>query len=178
MAGIFTRKNIAEVLNDENATPEEKTEKLYSLYGRAISDGYIAKSAAQAALDDAVEKAKNEAVKDIKLPDVKDSIEYKDLLSKFDAYKTKQDARYSADYASVKPKFFEQVYDRIDRTEGAKPLAEQLETLKKEYEEYFNASDPKPAAPQFGGKSEGSLPKGDGEGSFAKYWGYENVQKG
>lgn len=174
MAGIFTRKTIAAILNDEGLTPEERTDQIFSLYGRAVDDGYITKSAAQAATNAAIEEAKAQAVKEFKLPDVKDSPEYKDLQSRFDAYKTKQDARTSADFASVKPKFFDAVYDRIDRSDGAKPINEQLETLKKDYEEYFNAAEQKPSAPQFGGQSEGSLPKGDGEGSFAKFWGYEN----
>ena len=49
MAGIFTRKAIAAILSDENLTPEERTDQLFSLYGRSIDDGYITKSAAQAA---------------------------------------------------------------------------------------------------------------------------------
>ena len=81
MAGIFTRKAIAAILNDEALTPEERTDQLFSLYGRALDDGYVTKSAAQAATNAAVETAKAEAVKDFKLPDVKESPEYKDLFA-------------------------------------------------------------------------------------------------
>ena len=54
MAGIFTRKAIAAILGDENLTPEERTDQLFSLYGRALDDGYITKGAAQAAQDAAI----------------------------------------------------------------------------------------------------------------------------
>lgn len=178
MAGIFTRKAIASILNDEALTPEERTDQLFSLYGRAIDDGYVTKNAAQAAQDAAVEAAKAQAVSNFKAPDVKESEEYKTLVSQFDAYKTKQEARLSVDFAGVKQKFFDAVYDRIDRSEGAKPISEQLTEIQKDYEEYFNPEEPKPPqpAPQFGGKTSGSMPTGDGEGTFAKYWGY--TQKG
>lgn len=179
MAGIFTRKEIAKILNDENLTPEERTDQLFSLYGRALDDGYITKNAAQAATNAAVEAAKAEAVKEFKAPDVRESAEYKDLFGRFEAYKTKQEARLSADYAGVKPKFFDAVYDRIDRADGAKPVKEQLDAMRQEFEEYFTptAPEPKPAQPQFGAQVQGTLPTGDGEGSFAKYWGYDKFKK-
>lgn len=177
MAGIFTRKAIAAILNDEALTPEERTDQLFSLYGRALDDGYVTKSAAQAATNAAVETAKAEAVKDFQLPDVKESPEYKDLFGRFEAYKTKQEARLSADYAEVKPKFFDAVYDRIDRADGAKPVKEQLDLMRKDYEEFFNVAPEKPQQPQFAGKAEGSMPTGNGEGSFAKFWGYDKQRK-
>lgn len=180
MAGIFTRKAISTILNDENLTPEERTDQLFSLYGRALDDGYITKSAAQAATAAAVEEAKEQAAKEIKLPDVKESEEYKKLSSQFDAYKVRQEARFSDDFAAVKPKFFDAVYDNIDHSEGAKPISEQLLEIQKKYEEYFiptpPSPEPAPRAPQFADKAEGTLPKGDGEGSFGRYWGY--TQKG
>lgn len=174
MAGIFTRKAIAAILNDEALTPEERTDQLFSLYGRAIDDGYVTKSAAQAATEAAIETAKAQAVRDFKAPDVKESEEYLSLMNQFDAYKTKQEARLSADFANVKQKFFDAVYDRIDRSEGAKPISEQLTEIQKNYEEYFNPTEAKtaPPAPQFSEKTSGSMPTGDGEGTFAKYWGY------
>lgn len=179
MAGIFTRKSLTAILNDEALTPEERADQIFSLYGRALDDGYVTKSAAQAAQTAAVEEAKAQAVKDFKLPDVKESEEYKALQAQFDGYKTKQEARSSADYATVKPKFFDTVYDRIDRADGAKPISEQLAEIKKNFEEYFNPDtpeQPKPAVPQFGAKSEGAMPKGEGEGTFAKYWGYKRKE--
>ena len=179
MAGIFTRKAIAAILNDENLTPEERTDQLFSLYGRALDDGYITKSAAQAATTSAVEEAKVQAVKDYKAPDPTESDAYKKLLGDFNAYKAKQDARLSEDFANVKPKFFDAVYDRIDRADGAKPVKEQLETLKQSYEEFFNPqTEPKTATnvPQFGNQTKGAMPTGDGAGTFAKYWGYSDTK--
>lgn len=175
MAGIFTRKTIASILNNEDLTPEERTDQIFSLYGRAVDDGYITKTAAQAATDAAVEKAVADATKDVKAPDPKESPEYKELASKFDAFKVRQEARTSADFASVKPKFFDQVYDRIDRADGAKPINEQLETLRKDYEEYFNPTEEKPA-PQFGEQTKGEMPKGNEERSFSKFWGYNKKE--
>ena len=43
MAGIFTRKALSAILAEET-TPEEKVDALFSLYGRAIDDGYVTKS--------------------------------------------------------------------------------------------------------------------------------------
>lgn len=181
MAGIFTRKAIAAILNDEALTPEERTDQLFSLYGRALDDGYITKSAAQAATNAAVETAKAEAAKDFQIPDARESDAYKELQGKFDAYKQRQEARLSPDYAEVKPKFFDAVYDRIDRADGAKSVKEQLDAMRGEFEEYFNtpAQEQKATQPQFGEQAEGSMPTGSGEGSFAKAWGYDKfTQKG
>ena len=105
---------------------------------------------------------------------VKESEEYKALQADFDGYKTRQDARTSEDFKGVKAKFFDTVYDRIDRSEGAKPVPEQLAAMKKDYEEYFIAEDPAPAKPQFGAKPAGSMPKGE-EGAVAAFndaWGF------
>ena len=174
MAGIFTRKAVAAILNDENLTPEERTDQLYSLYGRSIDDGYITKSAAQAAQDAAIGQAKETWLKELPKVNVKESDEYKALQTEFDGYKTMQNARTSADYAEVKPKFFDRVYSMIDRADGAKPVPEQLAAIKAEYEEYFKAADPAPNRPQFGAKPEGTMPKGD-EGAVAAFtnaWGF------
>lgn len=175
MAGIFTRRAISSILNNEDLTPEERTDQLFSLYGRALDDGYITKSAAQAATDAAVEAAKTQAIKDYQPPNVLDSNEYKTLLNDFNKYKEKQDARLSADFSEVKPKFFDAVYDRLDRSENAKPITEQLAEIKNTFEEYFNPTttgETKPTKPQFGEQAQGAMPTGEGEGSFAKYWGY------
>ena len=176
MAGIFTRKALADVLNGES-TPEEKVDAIYSLYGRAIDDGYVTKAAANAAKQDAIEQAKVEALKDAPKPDVKESDEYKTLQAEYSAYKTKQEARSSADYAGVKPKFFDAVYDRIDRADGAKPIAEQLQAMRAEYEEFFTPEepgkdDPKPGKPQFGDETGGGMPGGKKDNSMLDAWGY------
>ena len=175
MAGIFTRKEISKILSDENLTPEERADQIFSLYGRALDDGYITKGAADAAQKAAIETAKEAWAKEQKPVNVKETAEYIELQTKFDGYKTKQTARTSAEYAEVKPKFFDRVYDLIDHADGAKPVNEQLAELKKEYEEYFNpAEDPNAKKPQFGAKPEGTMPKGE-EGAVAAFqnaWGF------
>lgn len=175
MAGIFTRKEISKILSDENLTPDERADQIFSLYGRALDDGYVTKGAADAAQKAALETAKEAWQKEQKPVNVKETQEYIDLQNQFEGFKTKQTARTSAEYAEVKPKFFDRVYDLIDRADGAKPVTEQLADLKKEYEEYFNtqAADPAPK-PQFGAKPEGTMPKGE-EGAIAAFknaWGF------
>lgn len=175
MAGIFTRKALADVLNGES-TPEEKVDAIYSLYGRAIDDGYVTKAAANAAKQDAMEQAKAEALQNAPKPNILDSEEYKALQANFDAYKTKQEARTSADYADVKPKFFDAVYDKIDRGENAKPIAEQMQTMRENFAEFFTTQeqpdDKKQGKPQFGDNTGGGQPSGEKGVSLADAWGY------
>lgn len=174
MAGIFTRKEISKILSNEDLTPEERADQIFSLYGRALDDGYVTRNAAEAAQSAAIESARKEWEKNIPKPNVLESEEYKKLLGEYDGYKAKQTARNSAEFAGIKPKFFDRVYDLIDRADGAKPVTEQLAELKKDYEEYFNAADPAPNKPQFGAKPEGTMPKGE-EGAVAAFtnaWGF------
>lgn len=177
MAGIFTRKELTKILSDENLTPEERADQIFSLYGRSLDDGYVTKGAAEAAQKAALETAKEAWQKEQKPVNVKEAPEYIELQNKFDGYKTKQSARTSAEYAEVKPKFFDRVYDLIDRADGAKPVKDQLAALKQDYEEYFisePAADPAPKFPQFGAKPEGAMPKGE-EGAIAAFkdaWGF------
>ena len=138
-----------------------------------MDDGYITKNAADAAQNAAIESARKEWEKNKPEPNILESEEYKKLQGEFEGYKAKQTARNSEDFKEVKSKFFDRVYDLIDRADGAKPVSEQLAALKKDYEEYFNAADPAPNKPQFGAKPEGSMPKGE-EGAvaaMAKAWG-------
>ena len=177
MAGIFTRKSVAEILNNADLTPEERTDQIFSLYGRAVDDGYITKSAAQAAQTAAIETAREAWTKEQPKPNVTESEEYKALQGEYEGYKAKQTARNSEEYKDVKPKFFDRVYDLVDRADGAKPVTEQLAEMRKEYEEYFVAppADPAPKQlPQFGAKPEGAMPKGE-EGAVAAFtnaWGF------
>ena len=180
MAGIFTRKAVSAILNDEGLTPEERTDQLYSLYGRAIDDGYVTKSAAQAAQDAAVAQAKTDALKDYKAPDAKETAEYKALQQQFDAFKAMQEARSAEDFADVKPKFFDTVYGMLDHAEGAKPVKDQLADIKGKYEEYFTATQEKqePAGkPQFGAQTQGSAPTGKTGNSFMDTWGFVPPKK-
>ena len=176
MAGIFTRKAIAGILNDENLTPEERTDQLFSLYGRSLDDGYITKSAAQAAQQAAIDTARADWEKTQPKPNVMESDEYKALQGEYEGYKAKQTARNSEDFKDVKPKFFDRVYDLVNRADGAKPVTEQLADMRKEYEEYFISAqaDPAPKLPQFGAKPEGGMPKGEqgAVAAFTNAWGF------
>lgn len=138
MAGIFTRKALADILKDENLSPEERTEQIYSLYGRSVEDGFVSKGAAKLAQESALEQAKAEWEKNLPKPDVKESDEYKTLSSEFASYKAMQEARASEAYKDVKGKFFETVYGMIDKS---KDVPEQLAQIRTQYEEYFNPAE-------------------------------------
>lgn len=175
MPNIFTRKALNDIMANEGLTPEQRTEQIFGLYGRALDDGYIAKGAAAQAQETALANAKAEWEKGIKTPDPKESDDYKQLKGDFDAYKQMQQARGSKEYAGVKPKFFETVYGMVDRGDGAKPVEEQLKGIRENYEEYFSAGAPQgKAAPTFGAPVEGSMPKGETGAvkGFADAWGF------
>ena len=174
MGNIMTRAAVTKIMADEGLTPEQRTEQIMSLYGRALDDGYISKTAAQTAQETALNSAKSEWEKNLPKFDVKESDEYKALRGEFDAYRTMQSARSSEDFKQVKGKFFETVYGMIDRKDGAKPVKEQLAEIQKNYEEYFTPTT-EPPKPTFGAPVEGSMPKGD-EGAvtaFTKAWNFK-----
>ena len=177
MAGIFTRPEIAKILNNADLTPEERADQIFSLYGRALDDGYVTKKAAEAAQSAAIEQAQKAWAESQPKVNVLETPEYKKLQGEFEGFKTRTNARTSEDFKDVKPKFFDRVYDLIDRADGAKSVSEQLADMKKEYEEYFlapQATDPAPNKPLFGAKTEGSMPKGE-EGAVAAFtsaWGF------
>ena len=173
MGNIFTRKALSDIMANEGLTPEQRTEQVMSLYGRALDDGYISKSAAQSAQETALTSAKAEWEKSIVKPDPKESDEYKALQSEFGAYRTMQQARTSDDYKEVKPKFFETVYGMVSREEGAKPVKDQLAEIRGNYEEYFTTAQPQPK-PQFGAPVGGSMPKGETGAvkGFSDAWGF------
>ena len=141
MGNIFTRKALSDIMGNEGLTPEQRTEQVMSLYGRALDDGYVSRSAAQTAQETAIANAKTEWEKSITTPDPKESDEYKKLMGEFDAYKAMQTARGSEDYKGVKSKFFETVYGMVQRGEGAKPVAEQMKDIRANWGEYFDSDD-------------------------------------
>ena len=144
MPNIFTRKALNEIMANEGLTPEQRTEQVFGLYGRALDDGYISKGAAAQAQQTALDNAKAEWKKGVKAPDPKESDAYKQLQGEFDSYKQMQQARTSEDYKGVKGKFFETVYGMVERGDGAKPVEEQLKGIRESYEEYFEAEQPQP----------------------------------
>ena len=174
MSNIFTRKALNEIMSNEGLTPEQRTEQVFGLYGRALDDGYIAKGAAAQAQETALNNAKTEWEKSITKPDPKESDEYKALMGEYTAYKDMQIARGSEDFKDVKDKFFETVYGMVDRKDGAKPVAEQLADIRKGYEEYFEPEKAQPQKPTFGAPVEGSMPKGETGAvkGFADAWGF------
>lgn len=174
MGNIFTRGAIGKIMSNEGLTPEQRTEEVFSLFGRALDEGYIAKSAAQAAQETALTNAKADWEKSLPKPNVMESDEYKALQGEFSAYKTMQEARTSEDFQSVKPKFFEQVYGMVQRGDGAKPVKDQLAEIMGKYEEYFTAPKQEQPKPTFGSPDKGAMPKGD-EGAAAQFinaWGF------
>ena len=179
MSNIFTRKALNDIMGNEGLTPEQRTEQVFSLYGRALDDGYIAKTAAQQAQQTALDNAKTEWEKGLKTPDPRESDAYKQLQGEFDSYKAMQQARTSEDYKGVKGKFFETVYGMVDRKDGAKPVAEQLADIRKGYEEYFEPEQRQQNKPTFGAPVEGSMPKGDqgAVAAFSQAWGFGPKKK-
>lgn len=174
MASIMTRAAVSKIMGDENMTPEQRTEAVMALYGRALDDGYVSKSAAQTAQETAVNNAKAEWEKSIPKPNAKESEEYKALESEYAGYKAMQKAKGSEEYKGIKGKFFETVYGMVDRADGAKPVADQIAEIRKNYEEYFETDPEPPKVPQFGSPDKGAMPKGD-EGAaaeFGRIWGY------
>ena len=174
MGNIFTRKALGEIMANEALTPEQRTEQVFGLYGRALDDGYIAKTAAQQAQQTALENARDEWEKGVKVPDPKESDDYKALQGEFASYKAMQAARSSKEYEGVKPKFFEVVYGMVDRKDGAKPVEEQLKGIRENYEEYFTPAQQQTKPPAFGAPVEGSMPKGDqgATSAFSSAWGF------
>lgn len=144
MAGIFTRPALDKIMNNGDLTPEQRTEQVFSLYGRALDEGYISKRDAEDAKTAAVEAAKA----GIKVPDPVDpktTPEYLEIVKERDMWK----AFNGDDFATVKPKFREQVFGMLDRGEKAKAIQEQLTGIKEKYEEYFlPASEPPKEQPK------------------------------
>ena len=133
MAGIFTRNALDKIIRNSELTEEQKTEQLFSLYGRALDDGYISKSAAEEAKNAAVEAAKA-GFKTPEPVDPKTTPEYLEILKERDMLR----AIGGEDFASVKPKFRETVFGMLDRSEKAKAVTEQLSGIREKYEEYFS----------------------------------------
>ena len=79
MASIFTRKAVGEIMSNADLSEDQRTEQIMGLWGRALDDGYLPKTAAAQAQAQALESAKAEWEKGYKPPDPKESAEYKEL---------------------------------------------------------------------------------------------------
>ena len=93
MAGIFTRPEIAKILNDESLDADERINRIMSLRGRDLDESYITKSAAKAAQEEAITQAKEAWLKEQPKPNVTESPDYIELQGKFDSYRAKEEAR-------------------------------------------------------------------------------------
>ena len=132
MAGIFTRGALDKIMSNADLTAEQRTEQVFALYGRALDDGYISKSAAEEAKQAAIDAAKA----GIKIPDPVDpktTPEYMELARERDMLR----AIGGDDFQTVKPKFRETVFGMLDRGEKAAAVADQLTGIREKYEEYF-----------------------------------------
>ena len=138
MAGIFTRPALDKIMNNGDLTPEQRTEQVFALYGRALDEGYVSRQAAEDAKNQAVEAAKA----GIKIPDPVDpktTPEYMEIVKERDMLR----AIGGDDFSTVKPKFRETVFGMLDRGEKAAAVADQLNGIKEKYEEYFIQEEPK-----------------------------------
>lgn len=102
---------------------------------RSLAANYVLKSDVQAQVDAAKNAAKPEPV------DPKTTPEYIEILNERDMLR----AIGGEDFAQVKPKFRETVFGMLDRSEKAKPIAEQMVGIKEKFEEYYfpDAEQPK-----------------------------------
>ena len=143
---------------------KEQIEYIMTESGRSLGANYVLSSDVQARIDEAVKAVKPDPV------DVKTTPEYAEILNERDMLR----AIGGDDFAQVKQKFREQVYGMLDRSEKAKPIAEQLTAIKEKFEEYY-IPEPAPAPkPQFGSPDKGTMPKGNDSAAdaIAKAWGF------
>jgi hypothetical protein len=114
---------------------KEQIDYIMTESNRSLAANYVLKSDVQAQVDAAKNAAKPEPV------DPKTTPEYIELAKKNDMLQT----IYGEDFAQVKPKFRETVFGMLDRSEKAKPIAEQMVGIKEKFEEYYfpDAEQPK-----------------------------------
>lgn len=143
---------------------KEQIEYIMTESGRSLASNYTLKSDVQAQIDAAVAAAKPAPV------DPKTTKEYLDIVQERDMLR----AVNGEEFAQVKPKFRETVFGMIDRSEGAKPIKDQLAGIKENFEEYYLPEQPKDPKPQFGSPDKGKMPTGE-QGDAAKFtevWGF------
>lgn len=148
----LTRQDLRAVLpqNSENVI-----DRVMELYGSSVKDLMTA--------DDAKKQA-DEALKGY---DVKNSEAYKALETNFTNYKAKMSSLQSADFEPVKSKFREDVYNRLDHSEKAKPIAEQLTGIKSSFPEFFTDDQVKTPV---GSAPKGNAPEGTKPDDITSYY--------
>ena len=160
----FTRKFLM-----DNGVPEDRVDAVMAERNRTLSD-YVPKADVQAQIDAALQ---------IRAPDdPTQSDAYRALAQERDMLRAIQ----GDDFAEVKPKFREQVFGMLDRSDKAQPIPEQLKSIREKYEEYYithTQTEEPPAKPQFGAPTQGSMPSGkSGDvAAFRSAWGYSNKKE-
>ena len=158
----FTRKFLM-----DHGVPEDQVDAIMAARNQTMNDtlsGYVPKADVQKQIDAAIA-----AVPKPEPIDPKTTDEYMALQRERDMLR----AIGGEDFASVKPKFREQVFGMLDRGEKAKPINEQLTGIQEKYEEFFTVKQEPTPKPTFGAPTAGSMPTGD-EGAtaqFLKAWG-------
>lgn len=158
----FTRKFLM-----DHGVPEDQVDAIMAARNQTMNDtlsGYVPKADVQKQIDAAIA-----AVPKPEPIDPKTTDEYMALQRERDMLR----AIGGEDFASVKPKFREQVFGMLDRGEKAKPINEQLTGIQEKYEEFFTVKQEPTQKPTFGAPIQGSMPKGDegAEAQFLKAWG-------
>lgn len=143
---------------------DEQIEFIMTEGNRSLSANYTLTSDVQGKIDAAVEAAKTAPV------DVTKTEEYMKIVGERDMLR----AIGGDDFATVKPKFRETVFNLLDRSEDAPAIADQLKTIGEKYEEYFTPQEPEtqPGKPSFGAPTQGSAPTGKTAPSFGDAWGF------
>ena len=118
---------------------KEQIDYIMTESNRSLAANYVLKSDVQAQVDAAKNAAKPEPV------DPKTTPEYIELAKKNDMLQT----IYGEDFAQVKPKFRETVFGMLDRSEKAKPIAEQMVGIKEKFEEYYLPDEQPKNTPQY-----------------------------
>ena len=144
---------------------KEQIEFIMTEGNRSLAANYTLNSDVQGKIDTAVQAAQTAP------PDVTQTPEYQAIASERDMLR----AIGGEDFASVKPKFREQVFGMLDRGEKAAPIADQLKTIGEKYEEYFTVTkeeEAPPAKPSFGAPTQGSAPTGKTGPTFSETWNF------
>ena len=162
---IFKRADL-----EAQGLSKEQADWIMTEGNRSLAANYTLKSDVQTQIDAALAAVKTDPV------DPTQSDEYKKLLSERDMLR----AIGGKDFEGVKPKFREQVFGMLDRSEKAPAIADQLKAIGEKYEEYFvpeQKEDPEPAKPSFGAPTQGSAPTGKTGTNFNDIWGFPAKEK-
>ena len=124
--------NIGRKFLTDHGVPDEQLDAIMNEINTTISNrmtGYVPQSEVQAQIDAALKAVKPpEPVDPTTTPEYLKLAEERDMLR----------AISGDDFAEVKPKFRENVYGMLDRSEKAKPVKDQLSGIREKFEEYFS----------------------------------------